>query len=907
MRPVLRQTKLERPRVLQSIVSRQRLWAMLDQGMERPLTLVCAGPGFGKTTLVSSWLEARAVPAAWLSLDEDDGDLTVFLNYLIAALQAVSGTQFPETLALLYSPQRRRSHLFTATLINELARLPSPTTLVLDDYSAFSSEAVDDFVADLVRNCPLPLHLILITRRNPPLPIPNLRAKDAVVEIRSRHLRFSHEEIRAYLEMALTTQCDEAFVQQLEQYSEGWIVGLKLAALSLRRAPNKDAALALIAANSSNILEYLTDEVYLRQPPPVQSFLVKTSILNHFNASLCRAVVGDGDPEWDASNCISLLIRADLLVVTLDDKSEWYRLHSLFREMLLRRLTATLSEDAINELHRRAAGWLAEQELMDDALHHAVRAHDLDLTAQLIGRALPAVLNREDRPTLEKWLALLPEADVMSRPELLMLRAWAFQFSWQLGAQGHALEQADALIHQTSADPGRAAELKALQTQAALIRAQQAFFANRPEQAVAMLTEAFPQMPEAWAYMRGGTVLYLGLSMQAVGEADAAVRLLKTQMERYGNKRDPHSLRIPLTLCFVYMAEGKLEQVRQAAHDLLRLTEGGSLVTLQSWAHYFLGRVHYQWNELDAAERHLSAILDNRYTAVAIAVREGLNCLAEVYQHRGKEAKALRIAELLGELDLDQLGHEDESTRALRARLLLLRGDVQAAARWAAAYDAPIPDRPLVWQYNPHTVQAQILLATGEEADLHSARRILDSLVAIAERTHSRRAKIELLAMRALAVHLGGEQGEAEATLRQAVEMARPGGFLRIFADQGQLMHDLLSRLAEQGVAVQQLLNVFPGLARPNGAAAAQAIAAQRARQSAAPASPAVEPLTAREREVLALLSSPLSNREIAVKLNVSYATVKRHTITIYGKLGVNSRWDAVARAADLGHLPTTG
>jgi LuxR family maltose regulon positive regulatory protein len=314
--------------------------------------------------------------------------------------------------------------------------------------------------------------------------------------------------------------------------------------------------------------------------------------------------------------------------------------------------------------------------------------------------------------------------------------------------------------------------------------------------------------------------------------------------------------------------------------------------------------VHYQWNELDVAERHLSAILDNRYTAVAIVVREGLSCLAEVYHHRGKDAKALRIAELLGELDLEQLGHEDELTRALRARLQLLRGDVQGAARWAGAYDAPVPDRPLVWQYNPHVIKAEILLATGDEADLQAAHDILDALHAIAERTHSTRAKIELLALRALALQRSGEQFEAESALRQAVEMARPGGFLRIFVDRGPLMRGLLGRLAEQGVAVQHLLDAFPAQTRPNGAAAAQDAAAQRARQAAAPV--AVEPLTAREQEVLALLRGPDSNREIALKLHVSYATLKRHTITIYGKLGVNSRWDAVARAVDLGQLPAT-
>ena len=562
-----------------------------------------------------------------------------------------------------------------------------------------------------------------------------------------------------------------------------------LQTVGLLTAADKDAAPASIGANASNITEYLAGEAFLRRPPAILSFLLKPSTLDHFCASLCAslcaALIGDGEAEWDAARRINLVVSADLFIVPLDAAAEWHRFHSLFRKMLRQRLAAGLPAEAVNELHRRAAAWLADHELFDDALHHALRANDYDLMAELIGRALPAVSKREGRLTLERWLSYVPETYAASRPELLVLKAW--------------------------------------------------------------------------------------------------------------------------TLHFMYLAEGKLEQVRQAAHDLLRLAEGSNLPTLQSWAHDFLGRMHYQWNELDVAERHLSAILDKRHTAVSIIVGEGLYCLAELYHHQGNDAGAAQIVELLGELDLEHCAREDETTRALRARLQLLCGDVQRAARWAADYAAPVPDRPLVWQHTPHRIKAQILLATGKGDDLQSARGLLDTLGEIAERTHNRRAQIELLATRALAMRLGGEESAAEAALRRAVEPARPGGFVRVFVERGQPMQELLSRLAAQGVAARHLLNGFPGR-RPDGATVTYAMAARRARQAATlPAAPAVEPLTAREVEARALLSGPLSNKEIAGKLNVPDATVRRHTITMYGKLGVNICWDAVARAEALGRLPAPG
>lgn len=910
----LLQTKLQRPRVLRNIVPRPHLWAMLDRGLDRPLTLVCAGAGFGKSTLVSSWLEqmgARTapvvpLPAAWLSLDENDNDPLMFFRYVVAALRTVHKDACEGTLSLLLSPHEPRWALLFATLINDMVLLPARTILVLDDYSAIHNETIDQFLATLVRSSPQQIHLVLITRRNPPLQLPLLRAKDAITEIRSADLRFSHEETTDYLSRALAAPLDAAQIAAVEQRSEGWIAGLKLTVLSLRTNTASVAANLMSDAGSDTIDEYLADEVLSHQPLAVRLFLLKTSIADHFCASLCSAILGDEEPGWDALACIDWLVRSDLFIIPLANEPRWYRYHQLFRSMLRQRLTASLHPYEVSQLHRRAAGWFGDQGLIDEALKHAMLAGDLELAGHMMYSALPYVLNQEDRPTLERWLSLLAKDFIQNRTELLLVKAWSLQFRWQLGAQADVLRRVESLAAAVDSEPEPAESnrLQTMRAHIAVLRGQEAFHANQLEQAMALLQEALLLLPKSWTYIRGGAIMYLGVSMQAFGLSAAAERMLLDQYEDYDDKRDSYSLRLCMSLCFVHMAEGNLEQLHQVARDMLSQCEATGLATMQSWAHHFLGLVHYQWNELETAATHFAAVLDRRHLANMAVVRNSLNYLILLYQVGGHEHEAARVLDLIRELDLDQQGHEDVATSAMRAWLRLLQGDLAAAARWADAYTMPVPDLPLLWLGNPHIIKARILLARHDEAGLTAAWKILDELHAIAVRTHNTRAKIEFLAMKALAKSKDDHYA-AQTLLREAVNLARSGGFVRVFVDLGPRMQSMLQELVRHDVHVQHLLAAFPPDLSGTSSEARSARAAEPpTTQDPEELLPAfVEPISARELDVLVLLREPLSIKEIARKLGIAPATVKRHTINIYGKLGVNRRWDAVSRAVELGQL----
>ena len=707
-------TKLHRPPVTGDRIERPRLMAMLDRGLPGPLSLVSAAAGFGKTTLVSAWIESLTggrggvtpplPPAAWLSLDENDSDLMLFLRYFVAAIRTIFPDSCAATAALLEAPQLPSQTPLVVALSNDIERLPARCVLVLDDYHAIRGEAVHDFFNELIRHWPQRLHLVLIARNSPSLPLVNLRARGLITEIRGRDLRFTPEETAAYVGRALPVPLEARAVDLLQERTEGWIAGLHLAVLSWRATEDADRVLPDLTDAGSGIADYLADEVLAHQPPAIRTFLLKTSILKLFCAELCEAVVGSEVPGCEPRACMDWLERADLFFIPLDNRRRWYRYHHLWRELLEQRFLAELGPDQANVLHRRAATWFASQGLVDEALRHALAADDLDLAAQVMEQNLCDTLNREDRPTLDRWLRMLPDEFIERRPWLLMIKALACQFAGQLPAVWKLLDRIEALL-----DEGRAAaphgdgpyEPQALHGLVATLRGQEAFTNSQAARAIACCEEALALFPEQWRYGRGGAALFWGMSMRASGRSDAAQRTLSAEYASLVGQRDAYTLRLLFALCFNLLETGHLEQVRQTAQTLLEQATPDRLLILQGWAHYFLGVVHYAWNELDTAVRYFAEVADKCYIVHTQAARSSMIGLARAHLARAESAEARRVMELLSQLDLERAGQERDDTRSLRAQLAYLQGDAEAALRWADAYTTPIPDRLLTVAARP--------------------------------------------------------------------------------------------------------------------------------------------------------------------------------------------------------------
>ncbi len=366
-------------------------------------------------------------------------------------------------------------------------------------------------------------------------------------------------------------------------------------------------------------------------------------------------------------------------------------------------------------------------------------------------------------------------------------------------------------------------------------------------------------------------------------------------------KTNSYALLLLQVLGFNYLKEGQLERTRQIAQLMLQAETGGRLEINTSLAAAFGGMAEYQRDHLEEAARYFTRVIDSRYTAHITGYREAVAGMAIIHQIRGESAQAWDLAELISRFDLEQSGTEDIRTSSLRARLLLMQGDLEKAGSWADTLTDVPPDMALLWMEEPQVTRAHILVARGRDTDLQSALQILDSLEDIANRTHNTRHKIEVLALRALALKAQGKSSEALAALKQSVDLSRPGEFIRVFVDLGNPMQELLRRLMGQdhdGEAIRRILVHFPGEDQILDASETPAHRLSVSNQAL------VEPLTVRELEVLRLLCGPASVKEMAEQLHLSPATVKRHTINIYAKLGVNKRWKAVARAEELDLLP---
>ncbi len=499
--------KLHRPRVTRDLIVRPRLLALLDAGLARPLAVVVAPAGFGKSTLVSSWIEALAadkrpgitlLPTAWLSLDESDSDPNVFLHYFICALRTIFPGAAPKTLELLTAQQQPPLSALAGALCNEIEGLPSRFIMVLDDAHTLHGQGVFDCLSNWSRHWPRPMHLVLVSRLNPPLPLINLRAKGQVMEIRSRDLRFTAPETAAYLCQTLGISVEGAALATLHQKMEGWITGLKLATLSPETRDNLALQPQDVIAGDAHVADFLIEEVLLRQPVAIQRFLLQISINRQFCESLCVALLGDRDPDLDVRHCLDYLEANELFLTDMDNRREWYRLHQMFRDLLRRKLRREMGEEAVVDLHVRAARWYAAHGLLDQALHHALEGKNLALATQIMQQGICDVLNRTDRPRLERWLQMLPYEIILQQPELLIMCAWGHALRWELDQALHAAEQAEALLDdiETTVQPDKEAVLRG---QIAVLKSQAAYFSNQPERAVTLCRDALALLPAGMA------------------------------------------------------------------------------------------------------------------------------------------------------------------------------------------------------------------------------------------------------------------------------------------------------------------------------------------------------------------------------------------------------------------------
>lgn len=877
-------------------MDRPRLTERLDAVLDRALTLVSAPVGFGKTSLVGEWLarSAKSVPAAWLSVGEEDNDLAGFLTYLVAALHGAHEGVGSAALAMLRSPQPPPTRAILTSLLNDLSSLPGDLVLVLDDYHLIEAQAVHDAVAFLLGNLPQQVHLIMVTRSDPPLPLSRLRARDQLVEIRSPELLFTVEEAETFLNRVMNLDLNAGDVAALQSSTEGWIAGLQLIAVSLQGRGEVASLVATVTGAHRHIVDYLVDEVLTHQPEEDRLFLLRTSILRDLSGPLCDAVTGRGD----SAAVLERMERANLFVTPLDEERRWYRYHHLFTDCLRGRLEAE-EPGGFPELHRRAGRWYELQGLVDAAIGHFLEAQDFEGAARLVEEQSPRLLERGGIVVLLNWTNRLPEALVQARPELCVLVARALALSGQLEAAEAYLQSAEVPLAGVPQ-----ADVQVLQGNIAVVRASIAAERADAKRTIEYARQALSRLPSGEHFMRSLAAFNLGDAYLLTGDVVPASAAFHDAVDLSLTTGSLHMAVVSsANLARTELLRGRLQEAERACQRALKVVAEVSeaparTVPTVGMLYAYLGHLRREQGDLEGAGDYLRRALElgeqSGYVEVLAATYWAMAQL-----HRAQadvQAGLVMIERAIETVHGQNLTVMRRILLAERADILVALARLEEAENWAREHRVgEVADFGLPGEREWLSL-VRLRLARGEAAEAVS---LLTRLLGPAEAAGRFGVVIEILTLQALALQASGKLTAGLAALERALALAGPEGYVRTFADHGEPMAALLRQLAARGVApkyVARLLATIQGSGneRTNGTSP---------NPGTRSSTPTIELLTAREVEVLQLLATGASNRRIAGELTVSIGTVKAHTSHILGKIGAGNRTEAVARARELGLL----
>ena len=885
----LLETKLHAPRRRDGTVRRPRLRERLAQRVQPAVTVVAAPAGFGKTTLLTE-LFADVPASAWLSLDHRDDDPTRFWTYLIAALQTSEPDVGRDAQALLQLPQVDFDRII-ATLLNDLDAVDHELMVLLDDYHVIESPEIHRTMAFLVDHLPAHVRLVIASRVDPPLPLASMRARGDLLEYRAPDLAFTTEEVAAYLHDTMGLAVEPSDVEVLEARTEGWIAALQLAALSMRDRADLTAFIAGFAGDDRFVLDYLVGEVLERQTDTLRSFLLETSVLDALSGPLCDAVTGRGDGQ----STLEYLDRSNLFLVPLDDRRAWYRYHHLFADMLRARLLHE-RPDRVAELHGRASAWYDDHGDRGEAIRHAMAGEHFDAAARLIELAAPAMHQVRQEATLRRWLEDLPETVFADRPVLTIHLVGTRMATGDPAGVLPLLELVESALGRDAPPPivfdheNRAR----LPAQLAVYRAGLALLAGDLKGTIQHANRALDLSRPTDYLQRGGAAALTGLAHWTQGDLDAARERYSDAIESLiaaGHLSD--ALGCSLGLADIQLAQGRLQDAFETF--MAGLVHAAAVPGMRGTAdmHVGLSEVFLERNDLDAAARQLQ-------TSTELGDHAGLP--QNAYRRRVAMARLQRaLGDLDGALMLLQEAHpfyntdfspSVRSVDARIARLQLERGDVRAAARWAADRGLTPEDEISYVREFDHITLARILLASHatHHDDPHSVERaieLLDRLLRAAEEDRRAGSTVEILVVLALARRAANDGTGAAAALDAALTIAEPEGYIRLFLDEGPAMVTLLRSFESDGAAGRHAHRVL---------AANDAV-----RPVVRPRTGLVEDLSPRELDVLRLLRTDLSGPDIAREMHVSLNTFRTHTKSIYTKLAVNNRREAIRRATELG------
>ena len=878
-------SKLRIPTSTYELVERPDLIERLNSGIVRRLSLVCAPAGFGKSSLASQWLrQFDSLKSTWLSLDETDNDLRTFMAYFVAAFQRIDDVLGAVTQTVLQSPQLPPIASLITPLLRDIAEVSGPCVLVLDDYHVIDLQDIHDVLAFILAHQPPQLHLVILSRSDPPLALGRLRAQGEIQEFRSADLRFNQQETSAFFQSAFHADLSSNEIAALESRTEGWIAGLQLAGLALQNQQNTHNFIQRFTGNHTYIVDYLGEEVLSQQPDSLRTFLLKTSILERFSPSLCDHVTGDSQ----SYQVLDELRQANLFLIELDHEQQWYRYHHLFSDFLRYQLSRA-DPDQVSVLHQRASHWFRDNGYIEEAVAHAISGKHYDLAAGLIETVAQSMIGQSRLDTVYEWIEAIPSDLVQQRPYLPLYQAWALNFSQNPPDIETYLRAAENALQKSGEEDDD------IVGQIVLLRGYRLSRQGNPSEGIPLLQQSLDHLAQSSVMPRSVANLSLGIaSWMQTSFAQAEMYFKQAISDLY--------MTIPGTefpigtaagiLADVHIQCGRLGDAKALGEEISAnpfFQIHGKPLAVLGYTYARLGKILYERNQLDdCVEFVLPCIEMAEWIGDPELLIDSATTLALVQYRHGNRKEAQQLFDRVSRDIKDErvpfnakITHNERLARCFPQQEM----DAEWSVYFQDAVHSELPWYPL----------ASFALARWEIYQKHTqdALDLLHQSIAVSQKLGARDWIIRGLVLQTMAYHQSRQTDLALDSLAQALSLAEPDGYVRTFVDEGATVGGLLTDLLAQ-------YDEFASQYHFTASYASQLNAIIRSEDHGMPLLD--EPLTDRELDILRLLAGGLSNAEIAEKLVISVGTVKQHNHAIFGKLDVRTRKQAVERARNL-HL----
>ena len=763
------ETKLQSQFVDPNVLPRLHLVDRLENGRFRKLTLISAPAGYGKSILASLWQKACDCPAAWISLDKKDNDLGLFLRYLIYAVQTICPDVYKKTESQLYGLELPPLDLLKASLLQETAVLPQPILIMLDDYHLIQNPEIHQLLDALLQYQPFHLHVVLITRQDPPLDLITLRAKNDITEIRLADLRFSQEESAQYLATHLHSELSPETIQELIQQTEGWAVGLRLTALALRNQVNPSYLAKADQRSNHYIMSYLVNEVLQRQPQHIQTFLLYTSLLDRFSPALSEALLKTtgADEQINSQDILEQLCQENLFLFPLDTKREWFRYHHLFQELLQHQLKTAVSATTINHLHTRASSWFVQNGFIEEALDHAFAANDIEQAVQIVDQVRYRLMNETQWQRLQKFLQRFPRAVIDRSPDLLMTEIWLYYHYGQTTKLPAALAQINQLVEGTAVSPVKKQHLLG---EINAVYSFLSYFSLDVEATRTHAQEALAQAaPELWL-LRVFARLMLAAAQQMSGDLNSAYTTMLRNFDAESGQSNLLKASTLTVSCSIAWFVADLTTIQQYAAQAINLFQDAPSPALCGNAHYHAGTVAYLQNDLATAAEHFTFVQKRPYNTYSSMFAYSSCGLALIHQAQGHEQEARAVVEAALAFFLET-GNTPLLLlmKAFQAELDLRQGQFSTALQWATQFDAIPPLTPMHRLYDLHFTLVKIWLAENTRNGRKKAADLLAQIKTFLETTHNKIFLIDTLLLQATLHQADGKGANALTTLEQAL------------------------------------------------------------------------------------------------------------------------------------------